>query len=155
MKYVVGVLLVLSLFILACAAPGEDVRIGDAQAVNENAAIEGDNLDETPDDVQVTVDENVDMTITGEDFSEWCTPGAAYAVTTTDASVESVIEGVETYEGEEFCKARHTQTISQNGFDMTIDTTYYFSYEGKEVYAITNAGGQETVVHIIDGEVVE
>ena len=137
MKYILALLTVL-LLVVGCSAP--------ESAPTDDVAEEPEVNEETmPEE-----NEEVEM----KDAGEWCEPGATYSTSQQDATVDAKIMGMSEYDGKELCKGEHTQTISQAGIEMTIETTYYFNEGGSEVYAVVNTAGVETVVHTVDGEIV-
>ena len=80
----------------------------------------------------------------------WCIPGQTASISSGDGSTHTVIEGVFSYEGKTLCKG--VSVTETPNFSVT--TTYYFSYKNEEMYILTNAGGQNTVVHLVNGEIV-
>ena len=49
------------------------------------------------------------------------------------------------YKGGQYCKGFHTQTIQ----GMTIETVYYTTESGADVWAETTVAGQKSEVHVI------
>ncbi|PIY60191.1 hypothetical protein COY95_03055 [Candidatus Woesearchaeota archaeon CG_4_10_14_0_8_um_filter_47_5] len=138
------------------AAPEEPASQEGAQEASEDAT--GAATQEPVGMPEITVDGN-NGTVTAEvdthgavdqriapPVDEWCRSGETYNVESEQGSVSSTIEGMTTYKGSEFCKAVSSTTIQ----GMEISTTYYFTYQGKEMWVISNVAGQTTETHILN-----
>ena len=96
----------------------------------------------TEDDVEINIEASVPA------LDEWCLAGSTYDVTSTDGSVSTIIEGIETYKGSKFCKGVQTTNIEGVG---EVQTTYYFNEDAEEMWVISTISGQTTEIHIVDG----
>lgn len=81
---------------------------------------------------------------------EWCIAGSTYNLESDGSTIDSEIVGIETYKGKEFCKGEQTTNIQ----GMEVVTTYYFTYEGQEMWVVSSVTGTTVETHIVDGEVV-
>lgn len=81
---------------------------------------------------------------------EWCVTGFTYNLNSEGNSVDSKIVGIEIYKEKEFCKGEQTTNIQ----GMDIITTYYFTYEGQEMWVVSSVAGTTVETHIMDGEIV-
>ncbi|MFH1589143.1 MAG: hypothetical protein ABIB43_01095 [archaeon] len=139
MKKIVLLLVILMLLVVGCNTAPE-------------TAEETEDVDDTEDLVKEEMEEPEVIVETNNPLiDEWCLAGTTYDVSSTDGSVSTIIEGLETYKGKEYCKGVQTTNIEGVG---EIQTTYYFTYEGQEMWVISTVAEQTTELHIMDGELV-
>src|SRR3989344_9085187 len=97
---------------------------------------------------------NTSLALSGDKpLSEWCIKGQTYSISQDGAASSTIIDGIETFKGKEWCKGTSKTIIKvPGGYSADIEalTTYYFSYGGKEVWVISNVNGQVNEVHVVN-----
>ena len=109
--------------------------------------------------VEVEIDMDIDVEVSEEELEAFCEAGSTYSYSSSDGSVDSVIIGLTTYQGSEFCQAQASSVIETAAGDISTETTYYFDPSYSEYWIETSVSSdlmpsaQVTTVHLIDGEV--
>lgn len=162
MKKLLLLIATVSLLLIGCTSSEvpedlpEDVEITD-DAIS--ADIDGDGIT----DIEVSTTEEVietevDIQEVGE-FEDFCVPGSTYAYAGDSGSVDSIVIGLTTYKGSEFCQAESSTVIESPAGQMTAETTYYFDSAYNEFWIVTTVDSemmpspQTTEIHLIDGQI--
>jgi len=78
-------------------------------------------------------------------IEQWCIEGYTYDMKNENGqATTATILGIENYKDKIYCKATSTTKI----YDMEVQTTYYFNYGAKDVWALVNIGGTINEMHI-------
>ncbi|NQV91700.1 hypothetical protein HQ489_04460 [Candidatus Woesearchaeota archaeon] len=160
MRYkVLIVLMLVTVFLTACGSES-------VQDIMEDKTVESDDKNvEVKDDGTVHAeDEKTSVDLKVEDdtvktevkteaipkvtnkvaIAEWCVKGQKYEFSGDNSGSSTVIQGVETYKGSEFCKG----ISSTKAGPMEIETTYYFTQGGEEMWVISDVAGTKTETHV-------
>ncbi|MBU0756501.1 MAG: hypothetical protein KKF44_00420 [Nanoarchaeota archaeon] len=137
---------------------------------NEMPTIEEPETDEMVETVKIETEEvivetdgkNTEVTLDTDNnpvVEEYCIPGSTYAYSSDEGSVDSLVIGLEMYEGKEFCKATSDSVIASPIGEIKTTTVYYFNNDQSEFWidTTTDTGmgpAQSNKIHIVDGEPV-
>jgi len=87
------------------------------------------------------VDLDEPIAVTDMPMSEYCIPGDTYSFDTENGdSSDTVIQGIETFKGKEYCKGINVTTVQ----GMEVTTTYYFDQSIREMWVLTEVMGMVT-----------
>lgn len=168
MKYQIMIMILAVALLIAGCSSSEPTTIDADDDGNEEVevmeeTVKVDTDDDGQADVMVKQDEEVtEVTLDLEEVKvdgEWCVPGTTYNYESDEGTVDSIVIGMDEYEGSPFCKAQTSNTISSPAGDIVSDSTYYFNEGHNEFWVITSVSGammptpQVTTTHILDGEV--
>jgi len=156
MKYL-GILAVLvsMLLLFGCTSQSSTAGPGTSGSEADNASNSATNKSNVTTTgtttTYTTTGEQGNTTVTtniGSSDFDWCVAGHYYNVSETEAAaagtVTGDIKGYVTYKGGQYCQV--DSTITTQGY--TISYTYYVSPDKKDMWVVTNAGGQTQEIHI-------
>lgn len=75
--------------------------------------------------------------------TNWCTAGASYA----QGAVQSTIQGFVMFKDTQYCKANARITSSSDA-SISLNYTYYFSQDGKDIWLIVDSANGTTETHL-------
>ncbi len=162
MKYkILVILMLIVVLVTACGnvSKTEDTKADSAKADEAKVEVKKDGSihaedEKTEVDIKIT-DEGVKTEIKTEEIpevkeadkvaiTEWCVKGQKYEFSAEGGASSTIIQGVETYKGKEFCKG----VSKTKAGPMEVVTTYYFTQGGEEMWVIADVAGQKTETHI-------
>lgn len=135
-----------------------DTNVGDANVKVDgtNAEVKYKNTTVNAENVSITTSEDgvyeVNLSVKNNvtlapetPIEQWCIAGKTYDLKSdNEQKTTATILGIENYKDKIYCKAKSTTKI----YDMEVQTTYYFNYGAKDVWALVNIGGTVNEVHI-------
>lgn len=170
MKWTYAILIAIMVMLTACTNNQPENKMPDVnkeaepEVKDEGTDDSGRAIDEIEEAIDETDDavENAGEIIedTISDDTVFCETGGVYKYASEGGDVESIIIGLETYKGKEFCRAESTTTIESQMGDIDTDTTYYYNEDASEMWVITVTSSefmpqpQTSEIHIVDGKVV-
>ena len=124
------------------ATVGENKIVVDTDNVDINTTVTA-----TGTSSEVVVDKSTVTTkgtMTAAELEAFCVKGRVYNYASEQGTVDVVYEGMVDFKGGRFCKGLHTQTIQ----GMTINSVYYMTANGEDIWVETEVAGQKSEVHI-------
>lgn len=169
MKKILVFIMILSFIALVACTPEAKEEMDENKVgidTNDNGVndVSVESIDEGEQEVTIDFDD-VQNDETKEALKEasgnvdFCIPGETYNYASEEGSVESIIVGLTTYKGSEFCEAKSVTEIESPVGTITTDTTYYFDNTYKEFWVVTTTSSpmmpepQVNEIHIVDGQV--
>ncbi len=149
-KAVVPFLVIIIVAVVAAGGGGYLIYNNSKDTNVTKVSTETDNNSKTTTEIVV---ENVNTPNANLPLSEWCVKGQKYSVAQNGSTSDTVIEGIASYKGTQWCKGTSKTVIKIPGgyaADIEAITTYYFNEGAKEVWVISNVNGQTSEVHVVN-----
>jgi hypothetical protein len=168
LKYIV---FLMAIFVIMSCSSNNNDNLADENTEMKDVDIDSDSVKVDVDsdkdaDVEVKTDgENTEIIVDDSHMPEmeknenYCVAGSTYVYDSSEGSVDSLVIGLETYKGKEFCKAKSETVIENPAGEITTETIYYFDSDYDEYWIKTTISSpimpapQVTEIHLIGGEV--
>jgi hypothetical protein len=159
MKCMIKYMLLFGLLLLVACTPAVETQTEEDVVADLDPVVETEPIVEEVVPIENTTNEDIEVVpdnTSGEEIltstidlssdpaiSIWCVPGQSFTFSRSDGVVDrGYVEGTGSYKGNTFCQA-HADRLNSS----EINSTYFFSYQGKYMYILTqNQGSVDEVL---------